>query len=574
MAVQKIWRLKPPSPEASRLASKVGIRPLQAQLLINRGVTSPAEANAFLNPTLAGIKDPWLLSDMDVAVERIMDAIDNRLEIIVYGDYDVDGLTSAALLCHFFSSIGIPASFYIPHRLREGYGLSKEALRKMAQKDRVLLITVDCGISNMEEIALAQELGMKVVVTDHHQVPADFHPICPVVNPKRDGTEPPFGDLAGVGVAFYLAIALRAALRERDWFKTIGEPDLRTLLALVALGTVADMCPLLGQNRILVKRGIDSLRGVTWPGLKALQDVAGMDGGRMATYDLSFRLAPRLNAPGRIGSAETGMKLLMTDQVSEARDLAREIDAMNGRRQVLEADILDQIEESIVSEDAIRVRRSLVFHAAGWHIGVLGIVASKIREQYHRPVLVAGIHDGVASGSGRSIKGFNLYKALADLSLPFKRFGGHESAVGFSLDAADIGDLKQGLEMLALARLGEDDLHPVVEADGQLTLSELDLETVEALDALAPFGPGNPEPIFRAHSVNVMDAKVVGGRHLKLRVRQGGTSHAAIGFGMADLATILGGKVEMLITPMINEWQGCRRVQLKVVDIRPSQSTL
>jgi single-stranded-DNA-specific exonuclease len=375
-------------------------------------------------------------------------------------------------------------------------------------------------------------------------------------------------------VAFYLAIALRAALRERGWFKTIEEPDLKPLLGLVALGTVADMCPLLGQNRILVKKGIESLGSVKWPGLKALQDVAGMDGGRITTYDLAFKLAPRLNAPGRIGSAEAGMRLLMTDQGNVARDLAGKIDVLNGRRQVLEADIMNQIEASILSEDALGERRSLVFHGADWHIGVLGIVASKIREQYHRPVLVAGIQDGLATGSGRSIKGFNLYRALADLPVPFKRYGGHERAVGFSLKAEDISALEEGLETLALERIGEDDLHPVIEADGEVTLSDLDLETVEAIDALAPFGPGNPEPIFRARSLKVTDARVVGERHLKLRVRQGEAGHDGIGFGMADLASSLGGNVEMLFTPMINEWQGYRRVQLKVIDIRPSRSNL
>ncbi|UCF55768.1 MAG: single-stranded-DNA-specific exonuclease RecJ, partial [Deltaproteobacteria bacterium] len=512
----KVWKLRSPSPYASKLANETGVTPLQAQLLINRGITDTSSAISFLTPRLSHLIDPMLLKDMDMAVEMIVGAIEKQENITIYGDYDADGITATALLLNFFSSLGIPVSFYIPNRLTEGYSLNPEAIEKMAKDGVGLIITVDCGTANRKEIDLAREWGMKIVVTDHHQIPKDFEPICPVINPHRSDSSFPFQNLAGVGLAFFLAIAVRAVLREKGWFRNRPEPDLKNYLDLVALGTVADMVPLLDQNRILVKWGIERMKTSSWPGIKAVQEIAAVNISGITPYDLAFKFAPRLNAPGRMGSADIGIQVLTTDDPTIARDLARQLNTLNSERQSIEQGILDQIEEVIISMGDLEDRRTLVLSGNGWHRGVLGIVASRLVDRYHRPTLVMDIQDGMATGSGRSIDGFNLHQALARLEHLFERFGGHYHAVGFALDVTNIEVLAKELEALALRALSEDDLIPKIEIDAEIALPDLTLQTVKHIESLSPFGPGNPEPIFYSHGLQVVDSRVVGERHLKL----------------------------------------------------------
>ena len=562
-----VWKLKPPSPLASRLALEAGLTPLQAQLLINRGISNPSQAKSFLCPRLADMADPMLLKDMDFALAVILKSVKDREKITIYGDYDADGLTATALLLNFFSCLGTETSSYIPNRLKEGYGLDKEALETIAEDGTGLIITVDCGISNSKEIAFAKSLSMNVVVTDHHQVPQGFTADYPVVNPHRADCPFPFKDLAGVGIAFFLAVAVRSALRKEGLFKTVPEPDLKDYLDLVALGTVADRVPLLDQNRMLVSTGLGIMGKSRWEGIKAMIKVSGIEDTDITSDDLAFRLGPRLNAPGRMDDPGLCIKILTADDTLLAKNLALRINDANIKRQGVERRILARIESKIKKTEGFDNCRALVMAGEGWHKGVLGIVASRLVDKYNRPALVLDVQDGMAVGSGRSIDGFNLYEALSRLSNLFEKFGGHAHAAGFTLKAANLETLKNELEGLAGKTLKQEDLVPVIEMDAEVSLGHITSDMVRQVKTLGPFGEGNAEPVFLARSLEVAASRVVGERHLKLRVSQGGTTLEAIGFGLAYKHPLKGKTVSMAFTPELNRWQGYERIQLRVIDL-------
>jgi single-stranded-DNA-specific exonuclease len=512
--------------------------------------------------------DPMLMKGMDQGVKAILSAIEHQEKITIYGDYDADGLTATALLLNFFSDLGIPADAYVPNRLQEGYGLHREAIQKIHRTGTGLIITVDCGISGEMEIALAKELGLHVVVTDHHQVPRTSRPDCPVINPHQEDCPFPFKHLAGVGLAFFLSVALRAALRETGWFNGRTEPDLREYLDLVALGTTADRVPLVGQNRMLVTVGLRRMVNSRWPGIRAIMEAAGVNRSAIGSDDLAFRLAPRLNAPGRMGDSDAGLTILTAAEHEAAKTLAQMLNVANSRRQGLEQGILDRIDDMIRRDPLIADRRTLLLWGDNWHQGVLGIVASRLVDRYHRPSLVLSVRDGVASGSGRSIDGFNLYQALNRLSPLFDRFGGHAHAAGFRLNEENLDDLRIALEEIAGAELSEEDLMPVIHVDAHLFLKDVSRQTIYDIAALAPFGEQNPEPVFLARSLDVLTSRVVGERHLKLRLRQGEAVHDAIGFGLGRYHPLQGKRVDILFTPEVNRWQGAETIQLKMVDLR------
>ncbi|MBW1851521.1 MAG: single-stranded-DNA-specific exonuclease RecJ [Deltaproteobacteria bacterium] len=570
MPSNKVWKIKPLSPLASKLALETGLSLLQAQLLVNRGISDKESAMSFLCLRLADIVDPMLLKGMGDALTLILDAVESRDKVTIFGDYDADGLTATALLYNFFSNLGLPVSYYIPDRLEEGYGLNKNAIKKISGEGARLIITVDCGSSNKQEIAFANSLGMKVVVTDHHQLMDSSQPDCPVINPHQSGCLFPFKDLAGVGVAFYLAVAIRACLREKGWFKTRTEPDLKEYLDFVALGTVADRVSLLGQNRILVNSGMEIMAGTRWAGMKAMKEVADIRDSEIGAEDLAFRLAPRLNAPGRIGDPDLGIQVLTTKEPVTAKNLALRINTVNGQRQEIEWNIFDQIENTIETMGGIGDRRTLVLGSEDWHKGVLGIVASKLVDKYYRPTLVYSVQDGLAVGSGRSIDGFNLFRALSRFSYLFKKFGGHAHAAGFTLKADKIKDLERELEAFAREILSDENLVPAIDVDAVLPLQDLTPEIVHQIRSLSPFGQGNPEPIFMARFLDVLESRVIGERHLKLRVRQKGEGRVfgAIGFGLSDEHPLEGKTVDMVFTPEINRWKGYESIQLRVVDLR------
>lgn len=560
------WVLTPPSLDAPLLAREVGISLLQAQLLIARGIRTPEAAQRFLAPRLAELPRPELLRDMDASVDRVLHALRNGRPVTVYGDYDADGLTATALLIHFFRDMGLPAFPYIPNRFREGYGLNPAAVDLIADTRGGLLITVDCGTGNQEEVERALSRGLDVVVTDHHRVPEPFEPLCPVLNPKRPDCGFPFRGLAGVGVAFYLAAAVRAACRKAGWFRGRPEPDLRTYLDLVAVGTLADMVPLVEENRRLVTAGMQVMRSSRWPGLQALQTQAGVEPDLVCPEDVAFRLAPRLNASGRLGKARVGLDLLLTSNPATARALAERLHALNDRRQELEQRILTTIESQLPDAEALEGRRTLVLWGEAWHQGVLGIVASRIAARTGRPTLVLDVRDGVAAGSGRSIDGFDLHRALEGLTPLLSRFGGHAHAVGLSLEAGHLDGLRRGLEAAAREQLDETDLlRPSVQVDAELPLEAVTRETVEQIQALGPFGSGNPEPLFLAESLEVLDSRVVGGRHLKLLVGCDGRSMEAIAFDQGELHPLQGERVRAVFYPRIHRWRGAESLQLNIL---------
>ncbi|MFH1490514.1 MAG: single-stranded-DNA-specific exonuclease RecJ [Pseudomonadota bacterium] len=562
----RIWKLKPASPLAPRLALETGLDPLQAQLLINRGISDRASARSFMSPRLVDLLDPMLLKDMEPAVETILSALERKEKIIIYGDFDADGTAATALLLRFFRELNVPVSSYIPHRIREGYGLNPRAIERLAGEGCGLLITVDCGVADGEEIALAKRLGLETVVTDHHQVPTGFRPLCPVINPYREDSMFPFRDLAGVGVAFFLAIALRAALRERGWFEESPEPDLKDYLGLVALGTVADMAPLMGQNRILVKAGLERLGADPGIGIGALFNIAGTGTSVIDEKDLAFRIAPRLNASGRMGDAGQGVEILCTENPDRAHRLAGILDELNKRRQAIEQDILRRIAGKIGEIHDFENRRTLVVSGKGWHRGVLGIVASRLKDKYYRPAFVLSIENGMAFGSGRSPGGFNLYGALSKLGPFLVKYGGHPRAAGLTLKSANIEGFSGALEDLMRKETGEEDLFPTVEVDAPLTLPELTEKRISEFGHLAPYGADNPAPLFYAGPLDVVDSRVVGEKHLKLKVKQDGAVREAIGFNLATGRPDPKGFINMIFTPEINRWQGMERIQLRIID--------
>jgi single-stranded-DNA-specific exonuclease len=570
---KKIWRLKPTSPNAAGFAFDAGIGNLKAQLLLNRGISDQDSASAFLSPKLNDLLDPMLLKDMDRAVEHVLYAFEHREHIAVYGDYDADGITATALLLNLFSSLNIKASSYIPDRLTEGYGLNMDAVRKLSERGVQLIITVDCGIANRSEIEFAQSLGMKVVVTDHHQIPVDFEPVCPTVNPNRADSSFPFRSLAGVGVAFFLAMAIRAALRNKSFFNDMPEPDLKKYLDLAAIGTVGDMVPLTGQNRVIALHGIEAMKTSVWPGVRAMKAMSGVDEKAIYSYDLAFRLAPRLNAPGRMGDIIAGLTALTTDNDTIAFDMARELNNMNTQRQSVESEILNEIEETIIPGLDLKDKKTLVLAKPGWHKGVLGIVASRLLDKYRRPCLLLTIDGDTASGSGRSIDGFNLFKAMSSLSHVLEKFGGHYHAAGCTLKLSDVDELRRGLEEIAVEELRDEDLIPAILIDAETALSDWTLGSVAEVRSLEPFGSGNPDPIFYSGGIEVLDSRIVGERHLALRVRQGAATLDAMGFNLAHMHPLNHETINMIYAPEINSWNGYKKVRLRIIDLEVKSGT-
>jgi single-stranded-DNA-specific exonuclease len=565
----KIWQVKDDPPAASRLAREVGISSLFATLLIHRKVTSPDSAEHFLSPKLGALRDPFLFRDMDRAVELIASCVKDKRRITIYGDYDADGITATSLLVSFFSWLETPVSYYIPHRIEEGYSLNEAAIKKIAADRTELIITVDCGISSPSEIALAKGLGMEVIVTDHHQLPANFEPCCPTIDPCQPDCSFPFRELAGVGLAFYLAIAARAYLRESGFFNNSDEPDLKALLDLVALGTVADIVPLIEENRILVKGGLSFLRESQRPGIRELLRVSGIKKSQEITAsDISFRLAPRLNAMGRLGSARDAVRLLTTDNEAEAARIAERMDSLNTQRQAIENRILSQAREMINRTAGFEKHRTIVLCDPSWHRGIVGIVASKILEEHNRPTVILGGDGEVAKGSGRSIDGFDLYKALCDLSDVLTHFGGHSGAAGVTLEAKRLEEFRVKFEELVRDRIDPKDMAPKIEVDARLDLESITPRLMRELEMLPPFGCQNPQPIFWAGPLEVLSSKVVGNDHLKLRLKQQGIVFDSIAFGRGDLNSLQGESVDALFHVETNTWRGMESIQLVIVDLR------
>ncbi len=564
----KRWRMREADEAAiALLMGEKGLTPTIARVLAGRGIVTPEMAHRFISASLADLHDPFLLLDMDRAVSRLAEARDTGEKVCVYGDYDVDGITSVALLMSFFSAVGISCFYYIPRRLEHGYGLSAEGLTAVAAQGAKVVVTVDCGISAVAEATLSGSLGIDLIITDHHTPSSQLPDAYAVINPLRSGSPFPFKALAGVGVAFNLLMGLRKTLRDHGVFSASVEPDLREFLDFVALGTIADVVPLQGENRTLTRYGLKVLESSSRPGIQALKDVAGVTG-EVTCGAVGFRLAPRLNAAGRLEDAALGVELLLCDDPKDAARIAAELDASNSERQSLERDILEGALGMIRKSPNLKGRHSIVLASPGWHPGVIGIVASRIVDLYHRPTILIALQEGSGRGSGRSIPGFHLYQALNACSDHLLKFGGHRQAAGLSIEEATLTAFVEHFDQVAAGELSQDDLVPELSLDGELSPADLTLDLLDQLLPLQPFGMGNPEPLFLLRAVRVLESRVLKGSHLKLRIDASGRSIDAIAFGLAGRE--LPERIDLAVAIQENIWNGRRTLQLRVKDLRPA----
>jgi single-stranded-DNA-specific exonuclease len=555
------------------VAREVGLHPVAARVLVARGYGTPEAASKFLSDALTELPDPFLMKGLPQAVQRLVRAVRHHDAVTLYGDYDVDGVTSTALLSTVLGQLGLEVRTYIPHRLEEGYGLNLPAIEKLAAEGTKLLITLDCGITSHAEIAKARELGLDVIVVDHHAVPEAMPPALAVLNPLQPGCEYPTKWLCAGGVTFNLCMGLRKALRDAGFFATRPEPNLKQHLDLVALATVADVVPLTGANRILVTHGLEQLTAAWRPGVRALKEVAGIGGGEVTTGQVGFRLGPRINAAGRLDDASVGLQCLLAKDYATALRLARALDAANAERQQIEKAMLNEALEQ--AGDAVaRGAKGLVLSSPRWHPGVVGIVASRVVERFHRPTILIGVHDGMGKGSARSIEGFHLYEAIKSVSRHLARFGGHKAAAGLSIEPERLPHFREDFEAVAGQRLTDGDLVPRFRIDAVVTPNELDEPAVEALAALAPFGMGNPEPVLALRHLvarpRVLENKTAGQPgHLKLTV-DAAPALDVIGFGLADKAHLTEGPVDLAFKVGMDQFRGVKRVALKVTALRSS----
>ena len=571
--LSKRWEIAPENRRVEeKLAAALQIRPLAARLLANRGVSTIEAAREFLSPSLQRLHDPFLMRGMSEAVERLIRGLRNQEPIVIYGDYDVDGITATAVLSWFFREIGVPVPYYLPHRMREGYGLNAEAVRKLADQGTHILITVDCGITGHAEVQLARRLGMDVIVTDHHQVPPTLPEAVAVLNPHQPECAYPAKELSGVGVAFKLIMALRGRLRQDSrWDGKI--PNLRRHLDLVALGTIADIAPLLGENRILVRHGLQELTHSQKLGVQTLKRVARIAEQDIGPRQVGFTLAPRLNAAGRLAAAKAGVELLLSDDAMRAEQLARYLDAVNRERQVVQAQIYEEAKAAIEADGGVDNRWAIVLASERWHPGVVGIVASKLVEEYGRPTVLIGLEGETGKGSGRSIAAFHLYKALVACQELLAGFGGHEHAAGVRIHRDQVPPFGEALNRVAREQLSQADCTPLLGIDAEVRLEEVDDTLLQFIERLEPFGEGNPQPVLLVRGVEVVGAPTLVGKeqqHLRLTLRQGNMTLPAIGFAMGRRLThAKDGILDLAFTPQRHVWKAREECQMVLRDLTP-----
>src|SRR3990170_1146054 len=556
----------------ARQAEQLRISPFLARLLVLRGLADADSARRYLSSSLrSDLPSPFEMAGMEPAVERIVSAIKNKELIGIWGDYDVDGTTGAAVLVSFLREIGAEPVYHVPHRVEEGYGLNVEGLKRLRERGVDLLVTVDCGISNASEVQAARGFGLDIVVVDHHQPPDELPPAVAVIDPHRRDCSFPDKGLCAAGLAFYLVIALRAKLRDAGWFVGGEDPDVRRYLDIVTLGTIADMVPLQGVNRTLIRRGLAELAGSTRPGIVALKQVARIQAGEVSAGQVGFQLGPRINAAGRVDYGIKVVELLTTDSSDVAIRIAQELDDHNRERRVIEAEVLEQAlaqaEKRVNGAD----RYSLVLSGESWHAGVLGIVASRIVERFHRPTVVIGFNGSGGKGSARSIRGFHMVEGLRRCAGHLEKFGGHEFAGGLSVKTEEIKPFAEAFEGVAREWLRADDLLPLLEIDAPLSLPDIGFSLMRELEALKPFGIGNPEPLFMTRGLEVCERKLfpAGAR---FRFRQGERAIGAVAFGAGeDFPGAPGTKVDVAYRLSENEWNGSTSVEMKIVDARRAE---
>lgn len=574
------WQVADPDPTTQdRLAAELALSPLLCQILINRGITDAAAARTFLSPSLHDLHDPFQLAGMDAAVRRIVAAIQQGEQMAVYGDYDVDGVTATALLMTFFESLGLRVVSYIPERQGEGYGLNAEAMHQLARQGAQLLITVDCGSTALAEVALARELGIDTIITDHHQPPETLPAALAVLNPHQPACSYPNKNLCGVGLVFKLLTALRASMRQ-DGMLRERLPNLKRHLDLVALGTIADVTPIRGENRVIVHYGLQELTHTLKPGLQALRQVSGRQDRAANVGEVGFQLAPRLNASGRLGSAAQSLGLLMARDRTEAERLAGLLDEVNQQRRTLQRNVEQAVHERIGQLYGGTPPAAIVLGHTDWHLGVVGIVAARIAEHYHRPTFLLQINNGIARGSGRSIPAFDLYGGLQHCAEWLQQFGGHRYAAGLTMTAEHLPALQEAFIRYADDRLGPEDLRPVLRLEAVVSLADVTVTLVNEMAGLAPHGSSNPAPVFAAYGVHVASPiRRLGheGQHARFRVEQQDAALEAIAFQQADHvaeAVAKGSVLDIAFTPVFNQWRGRRTLELQLRAVRPHDSPI
>jgi single-stranded-DNA-specific exonuclease len=557
-------------PSVATLAGAIGVSPVVARLLCLRGLGDPAAAERFLRPSLDHLHNPSRLTDLPRAVERLERAIAAGERIAIHGDYDVDGITSTVILRRALELLGGQVVHFIPERLRDGYGLQPAAIERLHADGIHLIVSVDCGIRGVEAADKARELGVDLIITDHHEPDGHLPPAFAIINPKRADCSYPDKNLAGVGVALKLVQALCARAGKDRW--------LPAFVKVAAIGTLADVVPLVGENRVIARLGLDGLStGRHTVGLQSLLECAGLAGKRIDSFHVSFMLAPRVNAAGRMSTPDIAARLLLASDAAlgeEARTLAEQLNTENTRRQLEEAEIVAQAKSVIENDPAVGAHNVLVVAGEGWHRGVIGIVASKIVDAFSRPAIVLSLENGLAHGSCRSIPAFDMLAALEHCHELFLRFGGHRQAAGLTMDAARVPEFRARINDYADARLEPEDLMPRLRIDAALGLRAINPDVVEGLSALEPFGLGNPRPVFHADPVEIIDGpRVLKDRHLRMTFRQDGRVFRGIAWRAAERAGFLDehrAGLALAFSLDRDEYQGETYVQLSMADAKPA----
>ena len=536
-----------------------------ARVLANRNILNPNLARPFFTPNLDMLHNPYLMQDMDKAVERVLTNINSGKPIMVFGDYDVDGTTGAAALYLAFQKFGADVTYYIPDRKKEGYGLSYHGIEVAKDIGIDLIITCDCGINAFVQVDFANEQNIDIIITDHHTTDTELPKAHAILNPKREDCEYPFKGLCGGGVAFKLITAIGNELN-------IPLTDYEEIIPLITLGIAADVVPIKDENRVIVHHGLNILENLEKPGLKTLLELAGLKG-HISVGQLVFSIAPRINAAGRIGDANRAVELLVTDDQDKARLLAKELDNENKRRQIIQQAVVDEALLKVNAEADLKNENALVLANAGWHPGVVGIVASKIKEEFNRPTIIIALENGSGKGSARSVAGFDLYEALTACKTHLDDYGGHPMAAGLTLSNQKLEDFKKAFINFANERLTEENLQATLTLDSEIALQDITPRFMEFLDKLSPYGPGNMRPKFAIRNAEIAGApKVIGktGEHIRFKIRQGLKSYPAVGFGLSNKYEMLitGQPVDIACVVETNEWQGNTSIQMNVRDIK------
>ena len=566
MIYSKKWTLKYKGEvKETNLSKKINISPEISQILNNRGIENEKDAEIFMNPSLEYLRDPFLMKDMKKSTERIKKAIENKERIYIYGDYDVDGVSSTSILYLYFKSIGFPVKYYIPNRLEEGYGINEDAIKKIHDDGCDLIITVDCGITSVKEVELANELGIDVIITDHHECQSEIPDAYAIVNPKQEDCNYPFDMLCGCGVAFKMI----QALTDEEEFKT----SMFDYLEIVTLATICDIVPLIDENRIIVKNGLKLMKEGKNLGLRELIKVCGIETNKIGSSHIGFSIGPRINASGRLGYSYLGVQLFTTDNEDEAKEIANILEGKNIERQMIESKMYKEAEEILSSDERFKDDKVLVIAKEGWQHGIIGIVSSKLTEKYYKPTILLTIEDGEATGSARSIKGFSIFDALVSCKDLMNKFGGHEQAAGLALDAKNIDELRLRINEIADYNLSKEDLIENIKVEYELKEDSATLDLVDNLHKLEPFGLSNPSPRFIMRDLLLTNIFKMGKnkQHLKIIV-ENKKSYECVGFNMAYLADNfqLGDKVDILFQVDENNYNNERKVQFLLKDIRLS----